>query len=149
MSQAAEVESQVRLLEETLEGSGRRRSSSKSNPGLAHEVTGGQFARWNPFDGSPASQKNGARVLSSGQEEIGQGSSELSHSCSSQARLPKRSCSPGSEGLWREGGEEKSWEADHEKRNGWAPQFSSLPNGNHPSSDHRLTNGGNILMVRL
>ena len=138
MSQAAEVESQVRLLEETLEGSGRRRSSSKS----AHEVTGGQFARWNPFDGSPASQKNGGRDLSSGQEEIGQGSSELSHSCSSQARLPKRSCSPGSEG-------EKSWEADHEKRNGWAPHFSSLPNGNHPSSDHRLTNGGNILMVRL
>ena len=150
--QAAEVESQVRLLEQTLEGTSGR--SRPSPTGLFHQVTGSQLARWNPFDGTPAQMNGGPRAPDPIGQELGESSTELNHSCS-QGRS-KRACSPGSEAGWEEGGKEKrdGWatlEAGGEQRNGWAHNFTSLTNnnGDRPASDHRPSNGGNILMVSL
>ena len=130
---------------------------------LFHKVTGiNQFARWNPFDGTPpaAPQMNGGPgVTNPIGQELGQpASTELNHSCSQGSRS-KRACSPGSGAGWQEeeeGGNEirNGWAAFQkcdEKRNGWVPQFTSSlnTNGDHPASDLRPSNGGNILMVRL
>ena len=160
MFQAAEVESQVRLLDETLASTGdeRIRPSCKSNvdeqllpaAGFYQQVAGIQFARWNPFDGmTPAPHMNGGPGVLN---PIGQqGSTEPNHACS-QGRS-KRACSPGSEAVWEEEKKEKEkrngWKCEEEQRNGWPPQFTSLANnnGDPPASDHRPSNGGNILMV--
>ena len=149
------------MLDETLGSTAndeRIRPSSKSNveeqllpTGFYQQVIGSQFSRWNPFDGmTPVSQMNGGPI---GEQDLGhQSSTEPNHSCSQERS--KRTCSPGSEGVWQEkGGKEKrnGWKCEEEQRNGFGllpPHFTNLPNNGHPqASDHRPSNGGNILMV--
>ena len=105
-------------------------------------MNGSQFARWNPFDGTTsaaAPHMNGNPI-----KEKEPGSTEPNHSCS-QGRSKG---SPGSDEKrngWKDAFQ-KCGEEEH--RNGWASQFTNLAkNGDLPSSDHRPSNGGNILMV--
>ena len=156
MLQAAEVESQVRLLEHRLSNNEER--SRQPASGFVDQ----QAEHWDPFQPvSLAPRVNGGPgLVNLAREELllGESSTESNHSCG-KARS-KQLCSPpppeGAEVPKEENGKSNSNNGsrrlggDDVLSNGWAAHtMTNLPNnGGQTASDHwQSSNGGNILMV--
>ena len=156
MLQAAEVESQVRLLEHRLSNN-EERSRQPQSGFLDQQQAAG---RWDPFQPvSLAPRVNGGPgLVNLAREELllGESSTESNHSCG-KARS-KQLCSPPLEGAevpQEENGKSNTNNGsrrlggDDVLSNGWASHtVTNLPNGGQTASDHwQSLNGGNILMV--
>ena len=155
MMQAAEVESQVRLLEHRLSNNEER--SRQPASGFVDQ----QAEHWDPFQPvSLAPRVNGGPgLVNLAREELllGESSTESNHSCG-KARS-KQLCSPPLEGAEvpkEENGKSNSNNGsrrlggDDVLSNGWAAHtMTNLPNnGGQTASDHwQSLNRGNILMV--
>ena len=150
MLQAAEVESQVRLLEHRLsnnEERNRQPASGFLDQHLDHQQAAG---RWDPFQPvSLAPRVNGGPgLVNLAREELllGESSTESNHSCGkARAEVPQEK-----NGKSNTNNGSRSLGGDDVLSNGWAPHtMTNLPNnGGQTASDHwQSLNRGNILMV--
>ena len=161
MLQAAEVESQVRLLEHRLSNN-EERSRQPASGFVDQHLDHQQAGRWDPFQPvSLAPRVNGGPgLVNLAREELllGESSTESNHSCG-KARS-KQLCSPpqeGAEAPQEENGKSNTNNGprrlggDDVLSNGWTPHsMTNLPNnrGGQTASNHWPSlNGGNILMV--
>ena len=161
MLQAAEVESQVRLLEHRLSNN-EERSRQPASGFVDQHLDHQQAGRWDPFQPvSLAPRVNGGPgLVNLAREELllGESSTESNHSCG-KARS-KQLCSPPQEGAevpQEENGKSITTNGsgrlggDDVLSNGWTPHtMTNLPNnrGGQTASNHWSSlNGGNILMV--